>query len=254
MFLSGFGLSYSWRKNSISQFYKNRFQRIYPIYCLAVLFTYIFFPLDWGVYGLLTNLLSIGFYIQEGVNRFDWYLESLITLYLLFPIFYYLGCKLKKAWGILLFLIAAITLFFFDLKWWYDCFISRIPIFYYGILYNINFKARRMVIVISILGLLLYLPCSFLSVYLAGSLLTMPLVISLLMICKKLSNKLVAMISFVGKYTLEIYIANLFVYWVVIIYPLHFLERIAVFLLIQAIGSIIIIWLNMKIQYCISKL
>lgn len=110
-----------------------------------------------------------------------------------------------------------------------------------------------MVIVISILGLLLYLPCSFLSVYLAGSLLTMPLVISLLMI-RKLSNKLVAMISFVGKYTLEIYIANLFVYWVVIIYPLHFLERIAVFLLIQAIGSIIIIWLNMKIQYCISKL
>ena len=45
LFLSGLGLSYSYEKNSIVHFYKNRIKRIYPIYLLSVLATYIIFKL-----------------------------------------------------------------------------------------------------------------------------------------------------------------------------------------------------------------
>lgn len=77
LFLSGFGLASSFEKNKLSIFYKNRLKRIYPMYSLAVLTTYLFLcQNDWGIDDLLYNLSSLGFYTKGGTQRYDWYLES----------------------------------------------------------------------------------------------------------------------------------------------------------------------------------
>ena len=91
LFLSGLGLSYSYEKNSIVHFYKNRIKRIYPIYLLSVLATYIIFKLNWSTFDLFANIFTIGLYTKSGEYRYDWYLESLFSLYILFPIIYNYG-------------------------------------------------------------------------------------------------------------------------------------------------------------------
>lgn len=85
LFLSGLGLSCSYEKNSITQFYKNRIKRIYPIYIISVLTTYLIFNSNWSNFDLFANIVTIGLYTKGGVYRYDWYLESLFTLYILFP-------------------------------------------------------------------------------------------------------------------------------------------------------------------------
>ena len=88
LFLSGFGLEYSFNKNSLLQFYINRFKRVYPIYFIAVLGGYFIFK-QYNFSDLLLNLTTLGYYVNNGINRFDWYVESLFTLYVLFPLFHY---------------------------------------------------------------------------------------------------------------------------------------------------------------------
>lgn len=64
LFLSGFGLSYSFEKNGLLDFYKRRIIRIYPTYFLAVTLTYIF--VKWSSIQLINNYITIGFYINGG--------------------------------------------------------------------------------------------------------------------------------------------------------------------------------------------
>lgn len=94
-FLSGFGLSYSYRKNSLLTFYYNRIKRLFPLYCVAVVASFLLMISSQTLFVLFSNLLTFGYYIDNGVNRFDWYAESLFSLYLLFPIVYYLS----RHWG-----------------------------------------------------------------------------------------------------------------------------------------------------------
>lgn len=94
-FLSGFGLSYSYRKNSILGFYYNRIKRLLPLYWFAVAISFFLMLNSQTLFVLYSNLLTFGYYINNGVNRFDWYVESLFSIYLLFPIIYYLS----RHWG-----------------------------------------------------------------------------------------------------------------------------------------------------------
>lgn len=94
-FLSGYGLSHSYKKNSLTRFYTNRFKRLYPLYFISVIICFlILHSQSFDV--LFNNLLTLGYYFDSGINRFDWYIESLFTIYLLFPILFYLG---KHFWG-----------------------------------------------------------------------------------------------------------------------------------------------------------
>ena len=91
MFLSGFGLVFSYKKNSIWRFYYNRLKRVYPVYALAVIFAFVIIYKRWSGEVLLLNLATLGYYINHGIYRFDWYAESLFLLYLAFPLFNCIG-------------------------------------------------------------------------------------------------------------------------------------------------------------------
>lgn len=242
LFLSGFGLASSFEKNKISNFYKNCFTRIYPIYFIGVLTTYLIMCHKvWGIDDLLYNLSSLGFYTEGGTQRYDWYLESLFTLYLLFPAFYYFS-KLKYVALSLLFVATAVVLYEFDVPWWYDCLIARLPIFLYGIMFAKCHKSAKH---IGLLGLILYIPCRlYVSHFLASSLLVIAIIYLSWHYMGRLKSSVRNAIDFVGKHTLEIYIANLYICWSVQIYTMNMTEKIALYIIVQAVGAYLIIKLN----------
>ncbi len=92
MLLSGFGVYYSISKeSSIKNFYKKRALRILPYYLPIVLIvSLIAYYLDfWSLSSVIHNMLTTGFWMNIGLtNMFDWYIPSLIALYLLTPLFY----------------------------------------------------------------------------------------------------------------------------------------------------------------------
>lgn len=241
LFLSGLGLSYSYDKNSITQFYKNRIKRIYPIYLISVLTTYLIFKLNWSSYDLLANIITIGLYTKGGINRYDWYLESLFTLYILFPLFYYYG-KLKIKGIVIMLLVVTFLLYNYNIPWWYDCILGRLPVFLYGIFFKDCAKSYK---TICLIGILLYLPYSkYVSPFLAVSGLTTPLIIAFLLLYDLSPTKLKDIVSFIGKHTLEFYIANLFVYWLFDKTNYTTIERLFLFIIVQLISTIVLIILN----------
>lgn len=247
MFFSGFGLTFSFEKNKILHFYKNRLSRIYPLYFLAIVITYLVLCHKvWALDDLLYNLLSLGFYTKGGTQRYDWYLESLFTLYLLFPIFYYFS-KLKYAALLLTFLLACFVLHQFDVSWWYECFIGRLPIFLYGIMFS---KCYKSVKYIGVLGILLYVPCRlYISQFLASSLLVIAIIFMLCFLASILKPSVRNALDVVGKYTLEIYIANLFIYWIFQVYEYNIVERCALYVFVQIIGTYWVV----KANQCITR-
>lgn len=248
LFLSGYGLSASYTKNSISKFYKNRIVKIYPIYfisvCCAILLN------DWGIREIFFNITTIGYYIDGGVHRFDWYLESLFGIYAIFPLFYIIfergGIK-----SLLLFtVIVGFGLYYFDIAWWYDCLIARLPIFILGILFCKSTAYRPIYLWI---GLLLYLPCRILiSQFFAAQLLAIPLIVTSINAIPYLNNKCISCISHLGKHSLEIYAAN-----VLVLNILRFiddnLQEFLLYWILQIVLSLLLINLNKKVLALINK-
>lgn len=89
LLVSGIGMYYSFKKDdNIIKFYKRRFIRIIPTYLPIVLaFSLIFL---WKgmikLKNLFLNITTLGFWLNSQ-NAFDWYVPSLIFLYLLTPIY-----------------------------------------------------------------------------------------------------------------------------------------------------------------------
>lgn len=85
MFVSGLGLYYSMAKNSnVLQFYKKRLLRIFPAYFIIGIFTSLFVFQD-SLPTYLFRYTTIGFWTNG--TYFEWYIPSIIFLYLLTPLF-----------------------------------------------------------------------------------------------------------------------------------------------------------------------
>lgn len=133
-FLSGFGLcnSYYHRSGITSMnFYKRRFLRILPAYFLCIIVFGLIKSVP--VTDLLWQMSCIGFWIHK--PYYDWYVQSILLLYLVFPIF----IKLARRYGIgKIVLFASIlgllpTLFFIYInKGTWILFTSRVPLFFIG--------------------------------------------------------------------------------------------------------------------------
>lgn len=247
LFLSGFGLSYSFEKNSILCFYKHRIMRIYPMYFIAVLLT--FFLKRWSFTDLFLNLAAIGFYTSTSENRFDWYVISLFSLYLTFPFFYYYS-KLKYNGIVVFFSVVLILLYFINFQWWFDCFIGRLPIFLFGIIYKEYYKHIKK---ISIICILLYIPIRFVSLFLSSSLLALPIIVILLNIRSSIDSKIICLLSKIGKYTLEIYLANCIVHILINILSDSIVYRFFLYILLQTLISICFIYINKIIMNFSAK-
>lgn len=137
LIISGMGLTYAIKKGSVAHFYKRRLSRIYLPYLIVTL---IRWPIDkWTIWMFLENATGLSFYTKD-IHHFCWFVPAIATLYLVFPLYYWIFSKAKNK---LLFTALAIALWFmitivtcgylrFD---FYD-FTNRIPIFLIGIYFG----------------------------------------------------------------------------------------------------------------------
>ncbi|MBS5876774.1 MAG: acyltransferase [Prevotella sp.] len=250
LFLSGFGLTFSYLKNSLLSFYEHRLIRLYPLYLICVCIIYYIYD-NWNFIDFFYNLLTVGFYIDNGINRFDWYVESLFTLYILFPLFF-IYSKLKLFGVLLLLSVISIILYVIEIPWWYDCFISRIPIFLLGIVCARFKLTLNKIIILTIIGVILFLPCfNFISKFLATSFLVLPIFLIISSI-QGINKKYLDFISYFGKHSLEIYLANVLILYIYQIWDLSRINRAIVYIPFQIILSSLLIFINTKINIVIE--
>lgn len=178
LFLSGFGLTNSYMKNSTVRFYQNRLTRIYPLFFLFAVFRSIMYLYEGDQLSLwdwICNLTTLSYY-QIGGRVFDWYISAIILLYLAFPVFY----RISK-WYVILILAYAITIFLWiegRPYFIYECLIARIPIFMTGIL---AYRSPQYLWIV-ILGFILCSPLAVLGVQ-SSPLSTCMLVLVLMILC-----------------------------------------------------------------------
>lgn len=241
LFLSGYGLAHSYQKNSLSTFYKNRIKRIYPLYFICVCIAYLIYHSHWTLSDFLLNLITLGYYIHYGEMRFDWYTESLFTLYLLFPLFYAYS---KSGYKGLFFLFSCIfaLLCYFNILWHYDCLIARIPIFVYGAMFV---RYNKHTLAFAITGIILFIPCIyFSSKFLATSLLVLPIIYISIYCLKYLNATTKSLIEFCGKYSLEIYLANVLMHKILGLYAESTISRLLIYITLQIVFSFCLISIN----------
>lgn len=134
LFLSGIGLTFSIKKSSIPLFYYRRLKRIIlPFITASVLICIVD---NWPIIEFWKNISGFNFYTKN-IYGFLWFIPAIITLYLLFPLYYKLFLKSKyKAIFLVgsleVWLILSIYLREFMRKDLYG-FTNRIPIFMIGI-------------------------------------------------------------------------------------------------------------------------
>ena len=112
VFLSGFGIYHSLsKKDDPLRFFQRRMSRLLPSY-LPFILIYCAFSLAVGWmnrFQALGNLTTFGWWAQQG-GQFNWYIPTIIGMYLISPLFYHgiVTYEKKSLWVIpLLFLMEA---------------------------------------------------------------------------------------------------------------------------------------------------
>ncbi len=98
--LSTYGIACSYERNSIYNFYKNRFIRLFPEYLIYLLVLFLFFGNHFT-----DSLWLLAIYQCTGLACFrnvdvEWYIPTLILLYVTFPLFYRVVRELYNRCGI----------------------------------------------------------------------------------------------------------------------------------------------------------
>lgn len=216
LFFSGFGLCYSYQKNSLQTFYKRRFKRILPLYIISALIISIIELIDGrhlSFFDIICNLTSLSYWGVGGCF-IDWYLSSLIVLYIAFPVMF----KFTNSGGVIaLFVLVVITISVcFHPDWKYECLIGRIPIFCSGILcFNNKTAFNRVVLPLYCVGFILTLVLykfHYVHTYLVFYMLAPIVLIAIVYVLEMVkSSRMRNVIDVLGRRSLEIYTSNLLV-------------------------------------------
>lgn len=202
LIISVYGLCYSYRSNTIKNFYIRRFQRIFPMYFLFLLFA-LLYNSDYTTFDFIKQLT--GYYLFAGNIFNEWYIPALLWIYILFPIAFMFVKYLYDLNNIYCFILISILVFSY----------------YITIDYLVLYFARRLYI--PIIAIYIYLSEQKNKDYLSlliftaslhfftpsywGNYLFLPLLLYLVNKFKYY-NFLNNIFTFIGKHTLEIYLAQ----------------------------------------------
>lgn len=244
IFLSGFGLSSSYTKNTLKTFYLNRLKKIFPLYVLSGLLISLISNTKGSIlttiWDVFCNISTLSYWKLGGIY-WNWYIPAIVLLYLLFPIIYLFTEKYKYTFYIFTNLIIIIALSFFAIPWQYDCFVARIPIFILGIiifLYQNDVKKQRQSIFVSFIFLL---PCIYISQYYTTATFC-PILLLLFYTTKRFIDR-IPYIRFIGTHTLEIFLGNSLCYYIIHILLRYTNNPILIFITYWS-GSLILSYIN----------
>ena len=211
LFISAYGLGHSWLSNSLFVFYQRRIKRIYPMYLLFLLLASFFIhQTDILHHYWLKQILCVPVF-EHGVNNIEWFIPSLLFLYLLYPLFYSLvNWSTKIKWGKYIFYTIIVYSTYISSIYLNPLMTYRIPVFIMGIYtfvllrHNDKDGLYRMFILSALLGFVTY-KNDMMGTLCIPMILLMLSFISLDSIPTYIYNG----ISFVGKHSLEIYLAQM---------------------------------------------
>lgn len=231
LFLSGIGLTFAIGKTNLPTFYYRRLKRIIlPFLTMGILRCVLE---KWPMDTFWKNITGYNFYAKS-MYSFLWFVPAIVTLYLVFPLFYKFFTQSRKP---VLFLLLSLEV-------WFICslavretmrgdlygFTNRIPIFLIGVCIGWMTKNRKvaftwttwcMLIVTFILGLYLAYLTNYKGLYLlvptsnccmpnALIAVSFPFLLAKLLdiLCKKVSplgKGLTKVLGFFGTFSLEFY-------------------------------------------------
>ena len=144
IFFSGMGLYYSLSKgDTIKVFYKRRVIRLIPCYYIVILLV-AWFSNNISFWGIVEQMSIIGFFIP-GLSYYDWFVPSILFLYLITPwyhkYFYNKEC-IATALAVLTGLVLTTILIVIQ-KGTIIQFFSRIPIFFIGFYIGYSLKENK---------------------------------------------------------------------------------------------------------------
>ncbi len=264
-FFSGLGLGYSFSKNTLSQFYKNRFWRIMPLYWIWAIVHLIvvgiqndILPSFLDVFGIFTTLSYYGI----GNIRSNWYLSAILLLYAAYPILYAITKRYKWIFLLLMVSLTFLIVYKIQLNWYHNVFVGRLYIFLLGIyvyqvINNQDHKPIFDLVAISAISILGFasLFCDSHRFDYWGTCCFCPVVIGLICMLptKILDSKIV---SFCGKYSLEIFIGNCWTMLLMTTLSSNNIDTVSKslsYFVSNALFAMVLIYANKKIQTFVKK-
>lgn len=210
------------------------------------------------VLGIFTTLSYYGI----GSIRSNWYLSAILLLYIAYPILYTLTKKYKWIFLLLTVGLTFLIVYKTQLNWYHNVFIGRLYIFLLGIyVYQaINDNAHKLlfdlvaIAAIAVLGFV-SLFCDSHPFDYWGTCCFCPAVIGLICMlpAKILNSKIV---TFCGKYSLEIFIGNCWTMLLMTTLSSHNIDTVSKslsYFVSNALFSMVLIYANKAIQTLIKK-
>lgn len=265
LILSGFGLCFSYEKYNIKTFYYHRLIRIIPLYWFSLIIFFICnrFILD-GNYSLkqfFYGLTTLSFWVNTGKEP-NWYVSALVYFYLFFPVLYKIS---KKYPNISFFAYFTITLFilkYIKIEWYHNCFVSRIPIFVFGILLYQGYKYKltlNKVLIISLLFWNVAIEYCGSPYFLSASICPALLIIGLNVLGERpiVNKRINNFLAYLGIYSYELFLSNGLTYITLSkltdSYNIELLMRIIVYILCTILYGFIFIKISKYINRIIKK-
>lgn len=273
LLLSGIGLVNSINKNSIKSYYKHRITRII-IPCVLTDIIYCIYH-KWSLKTFIFNITGITFYFYNA-SSFLWFIHAIVTLYILFPIYYifYKNRKNKILSSIISILIWFVLVKIFENNIREDLFIfiNRIPVFLIGVLLgqmlieNKDYNNRLIIIIASVILLIFggyemhlcydynhYLLVKYSYWFIPAICLTLFVVVISAYIFEKLKI-LDNIFSWLGSISLELYCCQVIINIIISPYLKHITDLVLIQNILKLIVIIIVSWLFATACNYIKKL
>ena len=268
LLLSGYGLCHSYNNNNLRTFYKRRFMRILPAYMtynvLFFLMAAYYFKKPMSIADFFYNISTLSFYgfgYYGGGNKcFDWYTAAILLLYLLFPLLYKIARKVGVIMFILLCLFASVYNHFISVPWRIDCLISRVPVFVFGILlyfYKKDLlqkeKNSHMRIVFLLLPAFIYAGLIY-STWFFQTAMVAPFILLIVngLISLLQNTRIYCALSYLGKYSYELMVANSWSQQWGIFIPKIFPLNVVCFILFHLIAQLLFIGVGKTVKVFIK--
>ena len=204
LLINALGCCHSLQKNSLIKFYANRFKKAIPLFIIfAVIQTLSyrhFTHFDYSAFDWFCNLSTLSYW-HIGGQCIEWYICASVVFWLLMPILKWVVKHFGAVAIVVSVVVFASIMKVSGTEWYHNCFLGRIPIFLLGIYLYFKEKAN----VYPFLVICAILVISKCNGYMIISMLC-PLLLLILLWIKNFIN--VNVITWLGKYTLEIYLSN----------------------------------------------
>ena len=235
--LSTYGLCFSYNHHSLTDFYKKRIMRIWPMYPAACIARHLI-RWDGDFLNFIASSISdiTGIFLFQRTTDFFWYMGVLTILYLLFPLIYKL-CDLTSKYKMHVLLLTCALVWIgtssdYGNNQIYLHTLTRIPCMYLGFFTFLCEKEKNYDM--AYLG---YGFCALLSLTPIFPMAFLFLPAAIFLIARSSILPFERVVSFLGRHSLEIYLGHTFAVYHILSFPFSYPINLMLFFTLSATYS-----------------